>query len=39
MMGREVIDKDYKNKLIKIAFNPFEEVFEVQNSSIIKDPI
>ena len=39
MMGREVIDKNDKNKLIKIAFNPFEEVFEVQNSSIVKDPI
>lgn len=39
MMGREVIDKDYQPKLIKIAFNPFEEVFEVQNSSIERDPI
>ena len=39
MMGREVIDKDYKKKFIKIAFNPFEEIFEVQNSSIVKNPI
>ena len=28
-----------KQKKIKIAFNPFEEIFEVQNSSILKDPI
>ena len=39
MLGREVIDKDYQPKKIKIAFNPFDEIFEVQNSSIIKDPI
>lgn len=38
IMGRDVLDKDYKEKRIKIAFNPFEEKFEVQNSSIKKDP-
>ena len=39
MLGREIIDENYKSKKIKIAFNPFEEIFEVQNSSILKDPI
>ena len=37
--GSEIIDKDYKHKQIKIAYNPFEEVFEVQNVSIENDPL
>ena len=37
--GFEVIDKDYKQKQIKIAYNPFDEIFEVQNASIEKDPM
>ena len=36
--GSEVIDSNYKQRSIKIAYNPFEEKFEVQNSSILKDP-
>ena len=36
--GSEVIDSDYKQRSIKIAYNPFTEEFEVQNSSILKDP-
>ena len=39
MLGCEVLDKNYQPKKIKIAFNPFDETFEVQNSSILKDPI
>ncbi|MBE6509390.1 MAG: DUF262 domain-containing protein [Methanobrevibacter sp.] len=37
--GSEIIDKDYKNKKIKIAYNPFEEIFEVQNVAIKNDPL
>lgn len=37
--GSEIIDKNYKTKKIKIAYNPFEEVFEVQNISILNDPL
>ncbi len=37
--GSEIIDKDYKQKQIKIAYNPFEEIFEVQNVSIKNDPL
>lgn len=37
--GSKIIDKDYKHKQIKIAYNPFEEVFEVQNVSIENDPL
>ena len=36
--GSEVIDSEYKQKSIKISYNPFTEEFEVQNSSILKDP-
>ena len=36
--GSEVIDSDYKERSIKIAYNPFTEEFEVQNSSILKNP-
>ena len=36
--GSKVIDSDYKERAIKIAYNPFTEEFEVQNSSILKDP-
>lgn len=36
--GKEILTKDYKKKFIKIAFNPFDEKFEVQNSSIKKNP-
>lgn len=35
--GKEVVTKDYSKKRIKIAFNPIEENFEVQNPAIRKD--
>lgn len=37
--GSEIIDKDYKKRQIKIAYNPFEEIFEVQNVAIKNDPL
>lgn len=37
--GSEIIDRNYKRKQIKIAYNPFDEVFEVQNASIENDPL
>ncbi len=37
ILGHYVIDKNYKRTRIKIAFNPIEEKFEVQNPAILKD--
>ncbi len=37
LLGKEVLDSDYRKKRIKIAFNPFEKTFEVSNSFIEKD--
>jgi len=37
VLGREVVNKDYKKIRIKIAFNPLEEKFEVINPAIEKD--
>ena len=37
-MGHEVRDHDYKKKLIRIAFNPFSEKFEVRTPPITKSP-
>lgn len=37
MIGQEVVDKNYEKIKIRIAFNPIEEKFEVQNSAILKD--
>ena len=37
--GSAIIDKNYKTKKIKIAYNPFDEIFEVQNVAIINDPL
>lgn len=37
LLGKEVLDSDYRKKRIKIAFNPFEKLFEVSNSFIEKD--
>ena len=34
LLGREVLNKDYKSARIRIAFNPQEERFEVANSAI-----
>src|SRR5690606_16887881 len=37
MMGELVVNKDYKQVRIKIAFNPTKEIFEVSNPAIEKD--
>jgi hypothetical protein len=37
ILGQYVINKHYKRVQIKIAFNPIEERFEVQNPAILKD--
>lgn len=37
--GSEIIDKNYNRKKIKIAYNPFDEVFEVQNAGIKNNPL
>ena len=37
LLGKEIIDKDYRRKRIIIAFNPDEMIFEVSNSAIQKD--
>ncbi|MEF3244989.1 MAG: DUF262 domain-containing protein [Caldisericaceae bacterium] len=36
--GKEVLKKNFNERLIKIAFNPFEEKFEVSDAAIEKDP-
>lgn len=37
LLGREVVDKNYRKKRICIAFNPIEKKFEVRNPAIAKD--
>lgn len=37
ILGHYVINKNYQRVKIKIAFNPIEERFEVQNPAILKD--
>ncbi|MDR3113162.1 MAG: DUF262 domain-containing protein, partial [Endomicrobium sp.] len=37
IIGNQVVDEKYKKIRIKIAFNPIEEKFEVQNPAILKD--
>lgn len=39
ILGQYVINKQYKQIKIKIAFNPIEEKFEVQNPAISKDKV
>src|SRR5690606_18566410 len=39
ILGQYVINKNYQRVKIKIAFNPLEEKFEVQNPAILKDKI
>lgn len=39
ILGQYVINKDYQRTKIKIAFNPIEERFEVQNPAILNDKI
>lgn len=37
ILGQYIVDKNYQKTKIKIAFNPIEERFEVQNPAILKD--
>jgi hypothetical protein len=37
ILGKKIIDKDYKKKKITISFHPIEERFEVYNPAIEKD--
>ncbi|MFK8302427.1 DUF262 domain-containing protein [Capnocytophaga stomatis] len=37
ILGQSVVNKNYQRIKIKIAFNPIEERFEVQNPAILKD--
>lgn len=37
ILGKEIVDRDYKKRRIAIAFNPIEEIFEVSNPLIQKD--
>lgn len=37
ILGDYVVDKNYQQIKIKIAFHPIEERFEVQNPAILKD--
>ena len=39
ILGQYVINKTYERVKIKIAFNPIEERFEVQNPAILKDKV
>lgn len=38
ILGREVVNKDYRLMRIRIAFHPIERKFEVHNPAIAKDP-
>lgn len=38
MKGAPVVDKDYRERYIRIAFHPIEQKFEVTNSAIENDP-
>jgi len=38
LLGREVINKDYQQVKIQIAFHPVQQKFEVSNPAIAKDP-
>lgn len=39
ILGQKVVTVDYRKTNIRIAFNPVEERFEVQNPAILKDKI
>lgn len=39
IVGQRVLDKNYKENTIRIAFNPLEEKFEVLNKAIEKNPL
>ena len=38
LLGDEVIGEDYRKQRIKIGFHPIDEIFEVNNPAIDKDP-
>src|SRR6476646_10042635 len=38
LLGREVLTKNYDSVRIRIAFPPIEEIFEVTNPAIAKNP-
>jgi len=38
LLGREVVNKDYRRIRIRIAFHPIKRQFEVSNPAIAKDP-
>ena len=38
LLGRQVVNKDYKQTRVAIAFHPSDERFEVSNPAIRKDP-
>ena len=38
LLGKQILNKDYKRITISIAFHPIEEKFEVSNPAIKKDP-
>lgn len=37
LLGREIVNKDYRTQRIRIAFHPIEQRFEVTNPAIQKD--
>jgi len=37
VLGQNIINKNYEKEIIKIAFNPINEYFEVYNSAIARD--
>ncbi|MBM3707940.1 MAG: DUF262 domain-containing protein, partial [Actinobacteria bacterium] len=37
VLGQNIINRNYEKEIIKIAFNPINEYFEVYNSAIAKD--
>lgn len=37
LLGQEILDDEYKKQIIRIAFNPITDKFEVKNPAILKD--
>ena len=37
LLGKEVVNKDYSRKIVKIAFNPIDESFAVCDAAIMKN--
>lgn len=38
LVGEPIVDKDYKRKRVRIAFNPMKEEFETTTPVILRDP-